>query len=112
RAPPMARVTSPPPLSSTVAWLRAEPAARGMLSADDQVNRALLARRAARPGQKELARSDVAGGDLMGRRAHTSTDGPEGKLRQRTVAWKDGGTYFTLEAEAPEAQAGLASREL
>ena len=28
------------------------------------------------------------------------------------MAWKDGGTYFTLEAAAPEAQAGLASREL
>jgi len=109
---PQARVTFAHPLSSTVAWLRAEPAARGVLSADDQVNRALLARRAARPGQKELARSDVAVGDLMGRRVDTSTEGPEGKLRERTVAWKDGGTYFTLEAAAPEAQAGLASREL
>jgi hypothetical protein len=28
------------------------------------------------------------------------------------VAWKDGGTYFTLEASAPEAQAAVASREV
>jgi hypothetical protein len=109
---PQARVTFAHPLSSTVAWLRAEPAPRGVLSADDQVDRALSARRAARPGQKELARSDVAVGDLMGRRVDTSSEGPDGKLRARTVAWKDGGTYFTLEAEAPEAQAAVAGREL
>jgi len=109
---PQARLTLAHPLSSAVAWLRAEPAPRGVLSADDQVNRALQARRAARPGQKELSRSDVAVGDLMGRRVDTSTEGPEGTFRERTVAWKDGGTFFTLEAAAPEAQAGLAAREL
>lgn len=109
---PQARVTFAHPLSGAVAWLRADPVPRGVLSADDQVNRALLARRAARPGQKELARSDAAVGDLIGRRVDTSTEGPDGKFRERTVAWKDGGTYFTLEASAPEAQAGLAAREL
>ena len=51
-------------------------------------------------------------GDLIGRRVDTSTEGSDGRFRERTVAWKDGGTYFTLEAQAPEAQAGLAAREL
>jgi hypothetical protein len=109
---PQARVTFAHPLSGAVAWLRAEPAPRGVLSADDHVNRALQARRAARPGQKELARSDVAVGDLIGRRADTATEGPDGKLRERTVAWKDGGTYYLLEAQAPEEQAAVAGREL
>jgi hypothetical protein len=109
---PQARVTVAHPLSSAVAWLRADPAPRGVLSAEDQVNRALLARRAARPGQKQLARADVTVGDLFGRRVDTSVDGPEGTFRERTVAWKDGATFFTLEASAPEAQAGLAGREL
>lgn len=109
---PQARVTFAHPLSSAVAWLRAEPAPRGVLSADDQLDRALQARRAARPGQKELARADVPVGDIIGRRVDTATEGADGRLRERTVAWKDGGTYFTLEASAPEAQAGLAAREL
>ena len=107
---PQARVTFAHPLSSTVAWLRAEPASRGVLSPDDQLGRALQARRAARPSLKELGRSDKAVGDLIGRRVDASSEGPDGRLREWTVAWKDGGTYFTLEAVAPEAQAGVAAR--
>ena len=107
-----ARVTFAHPLSSAVAWLRAEPAPRGALSADDQLDRALRARRAARPGQKELARADVPVGDIIGRRVDTTSEGADGSFRERTVAWKDGGTYFTLESSAPEAQAGLATRAL
>jgi hypothetical protein len=109
---PQARVTLAHPLSSAVAWLRAEPAPRGVLSADDQLNRALQARRAVRPDQKELSRADVPVGDLIARRVDTSSAGADGRFRERTVAWKDGSTYFTLEASAPEAQAGLATREL
>jgi hypothetical protein len=109
---PQARVTFAHPLASVVAWLRAEPAPRGVLSADDQLDRALQARRAARPTLKELERADLAAGDLMGRRVDFSTEGPEGRFRERIVAWKDGSTYFTLEASAPEAQANRAAREL
>lgn len=109
---PQARVTLAQPLTSAVAWLRVEPAPRGVLSADDQLNRVLQARRAARPSQKELSRADVAVGDLMGRRVDTVVETPDGRFRDTTVAWKDGGTYFTLEASVPEAQAGQASREI
>jgi uncharacterized protein DUF4339 len=107
---PQARVTFAHPLSSTVAWLRAEQAPRGVLSLDDQLDRWLRARRAARPTLKERGRSDVAVGDLIGRRVDSSSEGPDGRFREWTVAWKDGGTYFTLEAVAPEAQAGVAAR--
>jgi hypothetical protein len=109
---PQARATFAHPLSSAVAWLRVEPAPRGVLSADDQLSRVLQSRRAARPAQKELSRADVTVGDLIGRRVDSVAETPDGRIRDTTVAWKDGGTYFTLEASAPEAQAALASREV
>lgn len=109
---PQARATFAHPLSGAVAWLRVEPAPRGVLSADDQLNRVLQSRRAARPTQKELSRADLAVGDLIGRRVDTVAETPEGPVRETTVAWKDGGTYFTLEASAPEAQAAQAGREV
>jgi len=109
---PQARVTLAQPLSSTVAWLRVDPAPRGVLSPDDQIDRVLQARRAERPSLKELGRSDVSVGGLAGRRADSVTETAEGRFRDFTVAWKDGGTYFTLEASAPEAQAAVASREI
>jgi len=109
---PQARVTFAHPLTSSVAWLRVDPAPRGVLTPDDQLNRVLQARRAARPTQRELSRADVAVGDLIGRRVETVAETPEGSFRETTVAWKDGGTYYTLEASAPEAQAALAAREV
>jgi hypothetical protein len=109
---PQARATFAHPLSGAVAWLRVEPSPRGVLSADDQINRVLQSRRAARPTQKELSRADVAVGDLIGRRVDTVAETPDGPVRDTTVAWKDGGTYFTLEASAPEGQAAQASREV
>jgi hypothetical protein len=109
---PEARATFAHPITGAVAWLRVEPAARGVLTADHQLDRALQARRAARPGLKELGRADLPVGDLMGRRADLATEGPDGRFGERIVAWKDGGTYFTLEASAPEADAVRAAREL
>ena len=109
---PQARATFAHPLSGAVAWLRVEPAPRGVLSPDDQLDRVLQSRRAARPTQKELSRADVAVGDLIGRRVDTVAETPDGRVRETTVAWKDGGTYFTLEASAPEAQAAQAAREM
>jgi MFS family permease len=109
---PAARVTLAHPLSSTVAWLRVDPAPRDVLAPDDQIDRVLQARRAARPSQRELGRSDVLVGGLAGRRADTASETAEGRFRDFTVVWKDGGTYFTLEASAPEAQAAIASREV
>jgi hypothetical protein len=109
---PQARATFAHPLAGAVAWLRVDPAARGVLTADDQLDRVLQSRRAARPAQKELSRADLAVGDLVGRRVDTVAETPDGRIRDTTVVWKDGGTYFTLEASAPEAQAGQASREV
>jgi hypothetical protein len=104
-APPEARLTLAQPRHGGFAYLVAEPAPRGVATADQFLDQLATRRRAERPGLEPGARANALVGALAGRR-HDSAwlDGGE-RQHEVAVAGLDGWMAFALVAWMPEATA-------
>jgi hypothetical protein len=107
-APAETRVTFVQPRHGGVAYLVAEPAPRGVATADQYLDRLYANRARQRPGLQPGPRSNVLLGSLTGRRLDSSW--VDGTARQREVALAgvDGWMGFGLVAWMPETTASRA----
>jgi hypothetical protein len=104
-APAGARLTLAQPRHGGFGYLVAEPAPRGVATADQYLDLLVARRRPERPGLEPGPRANALVGTITGRRLDASW--PDGATRQRdvTVAGLDGWMSFALVAWMPEASA-------
>jgi hypothetical protein len=104
-APKDARQTLVLPRHGGSAYLLAEPAARGVATADQYLDKVLARRRAERPGLEPGQRSNASVGSLSGRQLEAAWTADGVRYRELIVAALDGWMGFTLVAWMPEATA-------
>jgi hypothetical protein len=104
-APKDARQTLVLPRHGGSAYLVAEPAARGVATADQYLDKVLARRRAERPGLEPGQRSNASVGSLSGRQLEAAWTADGVRYRELIVAALDGWMGFTLVAWMPEATA-------
>ena len=105
-APEAARLTFAQPRHGGRGYLLAEPAPRGVSTADQILDRVLAAGEVGRPGFAAGPRTNALVGALSGRRLDASWSDGTVPQREVLVAGLDGWMGFTLVAWMPEAAAG------
>jgi hypothetical protein len=106
-APKEARQTLALPRHGGAAYLITEPAARGVATADQYLDKVVQRRRTERAGVYEIgARSNATVGSLSGRQLEAAWTAEGVRYREVAVAGLDGWMGFALVAWMPEATAG------
>jgi hypothetical protein len=106
-APKEARQTLALPRHGGAAYLITEPAARGVATADQYLDKVVQRRRTERAGAYEIgARSNATVGSLSGRQLEAAWTADGVRHREVVVAGLDGWMGFALVAWMPEASAG------
>ncbi len=101
-APPEARAVLARPRHGGFAYLLAESAPRGVVTVDDYLDRALLARAKEQPGVGGVDRHDVTIGGIQGRGVTSFVDAGGVRVRNVTAAWRNGWTYYALVSWFPD----------
>jgi hypothetical protein len=104
-APPSARVAVAQPRHGGFGYLVAEPAPRGVATAEQYLDEIASRRRTERPGHEAGARASALVGALAGRRLDASWAEEGERHREVVVAALDGWMAFALVAWMPEAGA-------
>jgi hypothetical protein len=110
--PPAARVVLARPRQGGFAYLTAEDSPRGVLSADDHLQRVLAERLAAMPELTSAGRHEVTVGGLAGRGATSYRTAAGQRVRDVTAVWRHGWTWFALVAWVPDGGQSAAGRPL
>lgn len=108
--PTTARLVLARPRRDGFAYLTAEESPRGVLNADDYLERVLAQRRATIPELATAGRHEATVGGLAGRGATVFRQLGGQRVRDVSVVWRHGFTWFALAAWAPDdgqAAAGL-----
>jgi hypothetical protein len=104
-APAEARLTLAQPRHGGFGFLVAEPAPRGVATAEQYLNHLVARRRAERPGYESGPRANALVGAITGRRGGATWTDEGVRQREVTVAGLDGWMGFALVAWMPEATA-------
>jgi hypothetical protein len=95
-----------------LAYLLVDSAPRGVVTVDEHLGQIAIARRKQIPSLKELSRTDVRVGSLLGRKAMSTWESGGARFQDTLAVWKDGWIFFALAAWAPAEDAVTAAAEL
>jgi hypothetical protein len=101
KVPPEARATFAQPRITGFAFLQSETSPQKIASLDEYLSRFVAARSKTTPSLKEQVRSDVAIGQIAGRKTVATWDDGGVPQHDTSLVWRDGWVYFALAAWAP-----------